>query len=89
MGNVFKPALIFAGSPLEEKVAASALFILFLSPLLSPPPPSSSFLSSFILGNYCNFCKLYTALRFSEICFLITSHILSIFEQNLHCNNLH
>ena len=62
MGNVFKLALIFASSPLEEKVAASALFILFLSPFLSPPPPSSSFLSSLILGNYCNFCKLYTAL---------------------------
>lgn len=43
---------------------------------LSPPP----------LGNCCNFHKLYTALRFSETFFFVTSHILSIFEQSLRCS---
>lgn len=69
---------------LWKKKLLLLLFLFFFLSLLSPPP-LPSFLSSFILGNYCNFRKLYTALRFSEICFLITSHILSIFEQSLHC----
>lgn len=41
------------------------------------PPP---------LGNSCNFYKIYTALRFSEMFFFLTSHMLSIFEQSRRCS---